>query len=151
MKAAASIFALAALGGLTLAFIRVTQSQNPPTWMVMGHGLVAATALVTLIVVAVRRGLPSLGKAALAVFVLAAAGGAFLNLNYHSANILLPIPMILLHGGLAVTGFGLLLAALRHSKHSSSVEDAQRGVRNRQALAGSESAGREKSRMRHSA
>jgi hypothetical protein len=112
MKTAVAIFALAALGGLTLAFVRLTALENPPTWMALAHGVVAVTAIVSLVVAAAQYGLPLLGKAALALFVAAALGGAFIFANYHLSGLLLPMPLVLLHGGLAVTAFGLLLAAL---------------------------------------
>jgi hypothetical protein len=78
----------------------------------IAHGVIAATALAALVLAAVRPGLPGLGKAALGVFVVAALGGAYIFLNYHMAGMPLPIPFVLLHGGLAVAGFGLLLAAI---------------------------------------
>lgn len=111
MKPAAILFAIAALGGATLAFVRVSEGENPPAWMAIAHGLIAATALVSLIVAAVQYPLPALAKAAIGVFVAAAIGGGILFIVYHMGGYLLPIPMILLHGGLALTGLGLLLAA----------------------------------------
>jgi hypothetical protein len=112
MKTTAVVFALAAVGGLTLGVLRLSGSENPPTWMAVGHGLVAATALLSLVFVAVEYGLPFIGKLALAMFFIAAAGGLFLFVEYQMSNEPLPIPMVVLHGGLAATAFGLLLAAL---------------------------------------
>lgn len=119
MKAALAVLALTAAGGLGLAFLRITTADNPPAWMAMAHGLIAATALVTLIVAAFRSGLPALGKAALAVFVVAALGGSYLVFGYHDAGLLVPIPLVLLHGGLAMTGFVLLLAAILAQRGAS--------------------------------
>jgi hypothetical protein len=45
------------------------------------------------------------------LFLLAAAGGAFLNLNYHWKILHLPMGLIVGHAGVAVIGFALLLAA----------------------------------------
>lgn len=112
MKTAAILFGLAALGGLTLAILRLSGTEIPPTWMAIGHGIVAVTALGTLIYAAAQHGLPSWGKGALTFFILAAAGGLFMFLNYHMADQPLPIPLVLLHGGLAITGFSLLITAL---------------------------------------
>jgi len=112
MRPAIAIFALTAMGGLAMFFIRLGQDSNPPDWLPIVHGLLAATGVIALIVAAVRSGLPNLAKAALALFVLAAAGGLFLMFAYQSAGVLLPIPMILLHGTLAVSAFGLLVAAV---------------------------------------
>lgn len=112
MKPAAILFAIAALGGATLAYLRVSNGENPPTWMAVAHGLVAATALASLVVAAVQYPIHALAKAALATFVVAAIAGGFLFFAYQMTGSLLPIPMILLHGGLALTAFTLLLAAL---------------------------------------
>jgi hypothetical protein len=48
---------------------------------------------------------------ALALFLLAAAGGAILNLNYHWKQRPLPKWLVLVHGLVAVAGFLLLLSA----------------------------------------
>ena len=48
---------------------------------------------------------------ALLLFLIAAAGGAFLNLNYHWRMQPLPIGLIVGHAGIAVAGFALLLTA----------------------------------------
>src|SRR3954453_17648831 len=106
MKTAAVLFGLAALGGLTLAGLPLAGTAIPPTWMAVAHGLIAATALVALIFAAVHAGLPPIGKAALGVFALAALGGLFLFVNYHLADEPLPVPVVPLHGGLALTAFG---------------------------------------------
>ena len=45
------------------------------------------------------------------LFLIAAAGGAFLNLNYHWKMLPLPKGLIVGHAGIAVAGFVLLLAA----------------------------------------
>jgi hypothetical protein len=56
-------------------------------------------------------GLPALASWALLLFLIAAAGGAFLNLNYHWKMMPLPKGMIVGHASLAVVGFALLLVA----------------------------------------
>jgi hypothetical protein len=55
--------------------------------------------------------LPALASWALLLFLVAAAGGAFLNLNYHWKKLPLPKTLIVGHAGAAVAGFVLLLAA----------------------------------------
>ena len=111
MGTAAILFALAALGGLTLAGIRLGGKPYPPTWMALGHGAVAAAALGTLAYVAATEGLPTLGQAALGVFVPAALGGATLFLGFHLRGRALPIPLVIGHGLIAAAGLALLLAA----------------------------------------
>jgi hypothetical protein len=56
-------------------------------------------------------GLPSLANWALVLFLVAAAGGVVLNLNYHWKQIPLPKWLVLVHAGAAVVGFLLLLTA----------------------------------------
>lgn len=111
MQAAIVLFALAAVGGLTMAFIRWRGAPRPPDWLAMGHGLLAGAGLTLLIQAAVVTGLPTLGNAALGLFVLAALGGVFINLRYHAKQLPLPKAWIAAHAVLAVVAFVLLLAA----------------------------------------
>jgi hypothetical protein len=112
MQAAAIVLALAALGGLTIAVMRLRGTPRPPTWMALGHGAVAATGLVLLIYAAVSSGIPGLAQVALAVLVLAALGGATIFLGFHLRQRPLPIPLIIGHGLTALTGLVLLLVSL---------------------------------------
>ena len=112
MQIAAILFALAALGGLTMAGIRLTGTPRPPTWLALGHGGIAAAGLVLLIYHAATTGIPTLGLAALTVFILAALGGATLFVGFHLRQKALPIPLVLGHGAAAITAFILLLLAL---------------------------------------
>ena len=56
-------------------------------------------------------GLPSMALLALVLFVVAAGGGAILNLNYHWKNLPLPKWLVVVHALAAVVGFALLVAA----------------------------------------
>ena len=112
MQAAAVLFALAALGGLTLAGIRMSGKPRPPTWLALGHGAIAATGLVTLLSTAATGSLPLLAYISLGAFVLAALGGATIFLLFHLRKKPLPIPLVFAHGAIAVTGFALLLFAI---------------------------------------
>jgi hypothetical protein len=112
MKTASVLLAIAALGGLTMAAIRFGGKPQPPTWLAMLHGFLSAAALTLLLYAYFTAGLPALAAWALLLFLLAAAGGAFLNLNYHWKMRPLPKGMIVGHALIAVAGFGLLLAAL---------------------------------------
>jgi hypothetical protein len=111
MKTASVLLALAALGGLSMAGIRFAGKPQPPAWLAMLHGFLSAAALTLLLYAWFTVGLPALASWALLLFLLAAAGGAFLNLNYHWKMLPLPKGMIVGHAGVAVAGFGLLLAA----------------------------------------
>jgi hypothetical protein len=111
MKTACVLLAIAALGGLTMAGIRFGGKPQPPTWLAMLHGFLSAAALTLLLYAWFTVGLPALASWALLLFLVAAAGGAFLNLSYHWKMLPLPKGMIVGHGAIAVVGFGLLLAA----------------------------------------
>lgn len=112
MQWAAILLGLAALGGLTLAGIRLSGAPRPPTWMALGHGAIAATGLGVLIYAAAVSGIPGLAQVALGVLVLAAMGGATLFLGFHLREQPLPIPLVLGHGLMAATGYVLLLVSL---------------------------------------
>jgi hypothetical protein len=45
------------------------------------------------------------------LFLAAAAGGAFMNLNFHWKMLPLPIGLVLVHAGIAICGFLLLVIA----------------------------------------
>lgn len=112
----AILFALAALGGLTLAVLHFRSGgrERPPTALAVGHGLVAAAALVLLIigVLGAAAGTSVLPAVALAIFVVAALGGAYLFLGKHLRGQPLPSAVVVIHGLAAVAGFLVLLAFL---------------------------------------
>jgi hypothetical protein len=109
MTAAAVVLGLAALGGMALAAIRLGGTPRPPTWMALGHGAVAATGLVLLIIAAMNPGIPRMAQVALGVFVLAALGGLAMFLGFHLKQKPLPVALVLGHGLIAVTAYVLLL------------------------------------------
>lgn len=111
MMTAAVLFAVAALGGLVMAGIRFS-GPNPPAWLAMLHGFLAAAALTLLIYAACTISLPVLAQAAIALFVIAALGGVVMNLNYQWKLLPLPKWLVIVHALIAVVGFVLLLAAL---------------------------------------
>ena len=111
MKTACVLLAIAALGGLVMAGMRFGGKPKPPTWLAMLHGFLSGAALTLLLYAYFTVGLPTFASWALLLLLLAAAGGAFLNLNYHWKMLPLPKGMIVGHAGIAVVGFGLLLAA----------------------------------------
>jgi hypothetical protein len=115
MQTAAVLLTVAAIGGATMAVIRFSGQPHPPAWLAMLHGFLAAAAVTLLLYACVTVGLPTLANAALALFVIAALGGAVLNLNYHWKQLPLPKPLVLGHGALAVVGFLLLLGAIFRS------------------------------------
>jgi len=117
LKTACVLLAITALGGLVMAGIRFAGTPQPPTWLAMLHGLLAGAALTLLLFAYFTVGLPTLACWALLLFLVAAAGGAFLNLNYHWKMQPLPMMVIVGHAGVAVAGFVLLLAATWAAMH----------------------------------
>lgn len=113
LNLAATLFGFAAAGGITMLVIRLRGAPRPPTWLAVGHGLLALAGLVTLISASVAlNSIPPLIGWSLAILCLAAAGGATIFLGFHLPGRPLPIPLIFAHGLLAATGWGLLLFAV---------------------------------------
>ncbi len=112
MKTALALLSVTALGGVLMAFIRLGRHVNPPSWLAMLHGLLAASALTLLLYAYFTTGLPALAGWALLLFLAAAAGGGFLNLAYHAKAIPLPKGIMLGHAGIAVVGYALLVVAV---------------------------------------
>ena len=78
----------------------------------MLHGFISAAALTLLVYAAATVGLRPLANVAIVLFVVAAAGGAFMNLNFHWKLLPLPKWLVLVHAAIAVVGFLLLLGAI---------------------------------------
>jgi len=110
------LFAIAAVGGATMAVIRLRGIARPPDWLTMLHGLLAAAGLVLLLNAYFTVGLPGMAQLALLFFLVAAAGGAYINLGFHSKQLPLPVPLMLGHAALAVVGFLLLLVCVLQTR-----------------------------------
>jgi len=111
MQTAVVLFAISAVGGVTMAAIRFSGKPYPPTWLAMLHGFLSAAALTLLIYAAFTVGLPTLALTATVLFVIAAIGGVTMNLNYHWKSLPLPKWLVLVHAAIAVVGFVCLLYA----------------------------------------
>ncbi|MGY1426134.1 hypothetical protein [Lysobacter sp. A289] len=111
LRVAVALFAIAAAGGLVMAAIRLFGKRNPPSWLAMVHGLLAAAGLTLLAYAAIAGQVPNLAWVALGLLVLAAAGGALMNLVYQWQRRILPLGLLLGHVILAVVGFVALIAA----------------------------------------
>jgi hypothetical protein len=108
------LFAIAAGGGLVMAGIRVSGDRNPPAWLAMLHGLLAAAGLTLLIYTACTVGLPTYATWGVILLVIAALGGLYLNLGYQERRELLPKTIVYVHAAIAAVGFLLvLMAAIR--------------------------------------
>ena len=111
MQTATALFAVSAAGGLTMAGIRFSGKPQPPTWLAMLHGLLAAAGLTLLTYACFTVGLPGMAQLAVVLFAAAAAGGAFMNLNFHWKMLPLPKWLVVVHGAIAAFGFLLLVIA----------------------------------------
>ena len=111
--AAIVLFALAAVGGLVMAFQVFRGAERPWSWLAMGHGFLAAAGLTLLIWATAYAGVPQLVNVGIVVLVLAALGGATLALKYHVKLLPLSRPLVLGHAALAVLGFVLVLIGSR--------------------------------------
>jgi len=111
LNVAALLFAIAAVGGLAMAYIHFKQDRNPPGAIAALHGILAATALLILIWAVVQSGATTSIAWALGLFVVAALGGFFL-FSYHLRGQRLPSPVVVIHALVAVAAFLLLLAGI---------------------------------------
>ena len=111
MKTASCLLGITAVGGLTMAAIRFRGTPQPPAWLAMLHGLLAGAAVTLLLYGFFTVGLPALASWALLLFLIAAAGGVLLNLNYHTKMLPLPKGLLVGHASVAAVGFVVLLVA----------------------------------------
>lgn len=111
MQTATGLLAASAAGGLVMAAIRFNGKPQPPIWLAMLHGFLSAAALTLLTYACFTVGLPGMAQLALLLFFVAAAGGAFMNLNFHWKLLPLPKWLVLVHAGIAICGFLLLVIA----------------------------------------
>ncbi len=111
MQTATGLLVITALGGLAMAGIRFAGNTNPPSWLAMLHGFLAGAAVTLLLYAALTVGLPRMAVWALVLFLLAAAGGVFMNLGYQLKNLPLPKAVVIGHAVIAIVGFLLLLIA----------------------------------------
>lgn len=102
------LFAITACLGVTQVGIREMFRRNPPATLTMLHGLPAAAGLTLLLYATFAFGVPTLAIVALILFLIAAGGGAVLNLAYQQRGQILPRWLMYLHMLLAVAGFILL-------------------------------------------
>lgn len=111
LRTAVALFAIAAVGGLVMTGIRFLRHVNPPAWLAMLHGLLAAAGLALVGFAAFTAGVPSIVVIGFVLLLVAAAGGALLNLRYQWKQRLLPGSIVAIHATAAVVGFGCLVVA----------------------------------------
>ena len=109
LRTALVLLAIAALGGVAMAAVRLSKNINPPSWLAMLHGLLAAAGATLLLYATLTVGLPSLANIGLIFLLIAALGGLVLNLKYQWERVLIPTGLMVGHGAIAVVGFILIL------------------------------------------
>jgi hypothetical protein len=112
LQTAVVLLALTAAGGLLMAFMRFRGRPQPPSWIAMGHGLLAGSALTLILYPAFTAGISRAAIVGLVILLGAATGGVVLNLNYHVKHRELPIWLVLVHAAVAVIGFLILAIAV---------------------------------------
>jgi hypothetical protein len=108
---AVGLFAIAALGGVTMAVMHFRGKTPPPVALAVLHGVFAASGLVVLLL-AVWPQFGGRAGWALGLFLLAALGGFTLALGFHFRGKPLPSGLVAGHGVLAVIAFLILLTAV---------------------------------------
>lgn len=98
------LLVLTAAGGLLMAFQRLVQKVNPPSWLAMAHGFLAASGLTLLVYAELTDRVDGGAMVGLVLLAVAAIGGVLMNLGYHLAGKLLPAWLLFLHIALAAVG-----------------------------------------------
>lgn len=111
LQVSTCLFGIAALGGVVMALIRFSSGNNPPSWLAMLHGLLAAAGLTLLAYASLTMDVPGNAFLALLLFLGAALGGIVLNLAYHLKDVPLPKWLVVVHAVVAVLAFVLLYFA----------------------------------------
>lgn len=111
MTTAVVLFAVAALGGIVMAIMRLSGRELPPMGLAIIHGLFAAAGLVSLILGLTGRGYTAATIIALLGFLGAALGGFYL-FSLHLKRQALPVPYVVVHGAFAVISFIILLVGV---------------------------------------
>ncbi|MFW2373191.1 MAG: hypothetical protein ACN4GM_08725 [Gammaproteobacteria bacterium] len=101
------ILAITAIGGLLMA-TKVLSGKQAPWFLSIVHALLGATGLVLLTMAAVNADWPGRLSASLALLIIAALGGFYLA-SHHFRGSVSPKGIVLIHAGVAVTGFLSLL------------------------------------------
>jgi len=103
------VFAVTAVGGLILAFLHF-RGRHRPFPLALVHLLGGATGLVLLLLAVLQGEAPSQARLALGLFLAAALGG-FVLLAFRLQKKSLSSPVVVIHAGVAVVAFVLLVLA----------------------------------------
>lgn len=103
-------FVIAAVGGMTLVTLR-NRGKGLPMPLAIGHGLLAAAGLVTLVINVAGDTGNMMMNISLALFCAAALGGLTL-FSFHVRKKPMPVMLIPVHGTVAVVAFIVLVLAV---------------------------------------
>jgi hypothetical protein len=108
LQTASILLLLTAGGGVLMAFLRTARKANPPTWLAMAHGFLAAAGLTLLAYAVLVGGVEGGAVIGLILLAVAAGGGVVMNQAYHHAGKLLPLWLLSLHLALAAAGTAIV-------------------------------------------
>lgn len=106
---AVGLFAIAAIGGLSLAVLHF-KKKNLPLPLALIHGLFGAAGIVTVLIFVLNTGTSSKAAIALGLFIVAALGGFYL-FSLYLRKKRLPSEVVIIHALVAVSAFTILLIA----------------------------------------
>lgn len=109
LYASVVLFLYAVLSGLFMV-VSIFRGAKPSVPLALGHGILASTALVLALLVAIATGVAAV-EYGVAILVLTALGG-FLLLSFHLRGKPHPWVVVLLHALPAIGGVGCLAFAL---------------------------------------
>ena len=104
LQTASILLLLTALGGLAMAAVRFARKINPPSWLAMAHGFLAASGLTLLAYAALTDRVHGAAMTGLVLLAAASSGGVAMNLGYHLDGKVLPAWLLSLHIVLAFAG-----------------------------------------------
>ena len=108
LQTASILLLLTAVGGLVMAAVRFIRKANPPSWIAMAHGFLAASGITLLAYAGLTDRVHGGAMFGLILLLAASIGGIIMNLAYHLAKKLLPGWLLMVHIGLSVIGTGLV-------------------------------------------
>ena len=111
LQIATYVFALTALGGIIMGWIRFSTGRNPPSWIAMGHGFLAAAGVTLLAYAVFALEAPAMALVSLLLFLGGSLGGVILNLHFHLNDKPLPKAIVVVHAVVSVIAFVLLYMA----------------------------------------
>lgn len=108
LQTATILLILTALGGAAMAAQRLTRDVNPPSWLAMAHGFLAAAAFTLLVYASFQADVPGSAVTGIVILLVAAVGGIVMNLHYHLAGKLIPQWLLHVHILLGIVGTTLV-------------------------------------------